>query len=357
MIENYEQELKNIILEVAKEGASDLHLNVANHPIIRVNGELIPLLKRPILIPEDTQNFAAFLLKKERLEEFLTEKEADFSYIFEDKLRFRVNTFFQKGFIGIAMRVIPAEISTLEELNLPSILADFTRKEQGFFLVVGPTGHGKSTTMASMINIINRERPERIITIEDPVEYIFTQDKSIISQRQVRQDTKSFHRALRAMFREDINVVMIGEMRDWETISSAITAAETGHLVFSSLHTNNASQTIDRIIDSFPSNQQAQIKNQLSNVLLGIFSQRLVPRVSGGRIPAYELLIATPAVRNLIREGKTYEIDLMIETGAKEEMVTLNQSLTALVQKNEITMEDAIGYSLDPKLLSILMRR
>lgn len=356
MIKDYNQELQALMLEVAKEGASDLHLDTARHPTIRVAGALIPLIKKPILMPEDMMEFARLLVPKELWEEFIREKDADFSYTFEDKLRFRCNAFFQKGYVGLALRVIPAAIPTLAELNLPDTITDFARKEQGFFLVVGPTGHGKSTTLASLVDVINHERGENIITIEDPIEYLFTQDKSIIAQRQVRQDTKDFKMALRAMFREDVNVAMIGEMRDWETMSAAVTAAETGHIVFSSLHTNNASQTIDRIIDSFPPGQQNQIRSQLASTLLGVFSQRLLPRVSGGRIPAYELLIATSAVRNLIREGKIYEIDLVIETGAEEGMITLNQSLSDLVHKGEITIESAMLHSLDTKSLSILLR-
>lgn len=353
---DYQQEFKDLMQVVAKEGASDLHLTVARHPTIRVAGELIPLIKKPVLTPEDTREFAKLILDEEKFKQVLAEKDLDFSYTFENKLRFRGNAFFQKGFLGIALRIIPTKIPTLNELNLPEVLANFVRKEQGFFLVVGPTGHGKSTTLASMLNIINHERTEHIITIEDPIEYIFTPDKSIIDQRQVGDDTKDFHKALRAMFRQDINVAMIGEMRDPETMSTAITAAETGHLVLSSLHTNSASQTIDRIIDSFPANQQNQIRSQLASTLIGIFSQRLIPRIGGGRIPAYELMIANTAVRNLIREGKIYEIDLVIETSYEEGMITLNQTLADLIHKGNITFEDAMGYSLDPRGLASLIK-
>lgn len=353
---DYQQEFKDLMQVVAKEGASDLHLTVARHPIIRVAGELIPLIKKPVLTPEDTREFAKLILDEEKFKQVFVEKDLDFSYTFENKLRFRGNAFFQRGFLGIALRIIPAKIPTLNELNLPEVLANFVRKEQGFFLVVGPTGHGKSTTLASMLNIINHERAEHIITIEDPIEYIFTPDKSIIDQRQVGDDTKDFHKAMRAMFRQDVNVAMIGEMRDRETMSTAITAAETGHLVFSSLHTNSASQTIDRIIDSFPASQQNQIRSQLAGSLIGIFSQRLIPRIGGGRIPAYELMIANTAVRNLIREGKIYEIDLVIETSYEEGMITLNQTLADLIHKGNITFEDAMGYSLDPRGLASLIK-
>lgn len=357
MIKDHQQELKNLMQIVAKEGASDLHFAVSRNPFVRIAGELTPLVKEPILTPEDIQNFAKLILGEKRFEKLINDKELDFSYTFEDKLRFRGNIFYQQGFLSIALRVIPAKIPSLKELNLPDGLAEFCGKKQGFFLVVGPTGHGKSTTLASMVEVINRSRREHIITIEDPIEYIFTSDKSIINQRQAGEDTQDFHRALRSMFREDANVVMIGEMRDHETMATAVTAAETGHLVFSSLHTNNASQTIDRIIDSFPPSQQGQIRNQLSGTLLGVFSQRLVPRTSGGRIPAYELLVANNAVRNLIRENKTFEIDMVIETGSNAGMVALNQSLSDLVKKGEISFEDALRYSLDQRGLTSLMER
>ena len=354
---SHESELKELILTVAKEQASDLHLAVGRHPTLRISGELIPLVKKPVLTPEDTKGLVFAMLEKEKQEELLREKELDFSYSFEDKVRFRVNAFFERGFFSAALRLVSVQIRTLKDLNLPEFLRNFIKKEQGFFLVVGPTGHGKTTTLASMIDIINHERFEHIITIEDPVEYLFISDKSIIDQREVGQDTHSFARALRSMFREDVNVAMIGEMRDPETISAAVTAAETGHLIFSSLHTNNAAQTIDRIIDSFPAAQQNQIRSQLSGSLLGIFSQRLLPRVSGGLIPAYELLLATTAVRNLIRENKIHEIDLVIETSSEQGMISLNQSLVSLVRQGEITFDNAMAFSLNPKELGTLLGR
>ena len=234
-------------------------------------------------------------------------------------------------------------------------MGDFARRPQGFFLVVGPTGHGKSTTLASLVDVINHERPEHIMTIEDPIEYIFADDKAIINQREIGSDAVNFHSALRSLFREDVNVAMIGEMRDSETVSTAVTAAETGHLILSSLHTNSASQTVHRIIDEFPSDSQGQIRSQLSSTLLGIFSQRLVPRISGGRIPAYELLIANTAVRNLIRENKIHEIDLFIETSSGEGMMSLNQSLVELVRKGQVTLETARAYSQNVKGLENLL--
>jgi twitching motility protein PilT len=350
-MKDYKKELEKLILLTIKEGASDLHISAGRHPTIRVASSLVPLVNENILSPEDTEGLVFVMLNEQKKKTFIEEKEMDFSYAFEDKARFRVNIFYQKGVIGASLRLITTNIKNLAELNLPPILEEFAKKKQGFFLVVGPIGHGKSTTMAAMIDYINHTRTEHILTIEDPIEYYFIQDKSIIDQREVKNDTKDFKSGLRAMFREDVNVAMIGEMRDLETISTAITAAETGHLVLSSLHTNNAAQTIDRIIDSFPAQQQNQIRLQLSSALLGVFSQRLIPRISGGLVPAYELLICNPAVKNLIREGRTHEIDIVIETSFELGMVSLNRSLAGLVRHGEITVDDAISNSLSPKEL------
>lgn len=351
---DYKNQLKDLILTTIKEGASDLHITAGRHPTIRVSGALIPLIKNPILTAQDAQELIFAMLDEKDKKILQENKEIDFSYAFEDKSRFRVNAFYQRGFLGAALRLIPSKIKNLVELNLPEILNDFAKKEQGFFLMVGPIGHGKSTTLAAMLDVINHTNSKHILTIEDPMEYIYFQDKSIIDQREVKTDTTDFKTALRSMFRQDINVAMIGEMRDMETISTAMTAAETGHLILSSLHTNNAAQTIDRIVDIFPPEQQNQIRTQLSSVLIGIFSQRLVPRISGGRIPAYELLIATPAVKTLIREGRTHEIDMVIETNYDLGMVSLNRSLAALVQQGEITVKDAEAYSLNPRDLQAL---
>ena len=350
----YAKLLEDLITGTAKENASDLHLSVGRHPVLRVAGQLITLSKHPILTPDDTSALAELILGKERFAIFQKTHDHDYSYAFKDKIRFRVNTYYQKGYMGIALRAIPVKIPTLEELNLPPILLEFTHHEQGFFLAVGPTGHGKSTTLASLVDIINRTKTERIITVEDPIEYLFTPDRSLIDQREVGSDTNDFATALRAMFREDVDVVMIGEMRDPETISTAVTAAETGH---SSLHTNNAAQTIDRIIDSFPGSQQNQIRSQLASSLLGVFSQRLIPRTSGGLIPAYELLISNSAVRNLIRENKIHELDLVIETGGEAGMISFNRSLVELIRRGEITMENALVFSLNPKELRTLAGR
>ena len=354
---DYSQQLSNLIETVASQNASDLHITVGRHPAIRIAGELIGLTKEEIITPEVAEGLAEVMLfSDEEKKRFAETRELDFSYSYESKARFRVNIFRQRGMAGIAMRVVPAKIRTLEELNLPSVLLDFARKKQGFFLVVGPTGHGKTTTLVALVDFINHERAEHIITIEDPIEYLFNSDRSIVDQREVRTDTMSFAAALRSLFREDVNVGMIGEMRDYETMATAVTAAETGHLIFSSLHTNNASQTIDRIIDSFPAGQQNQIRAQLSNSLLGVFSQRLLPRQSGGRIPAYELMIVNSAVRNLIRENKIHEIDLVIDTSSREGMVSLNRSLLDLVRKGEVSMEVAANYSLNPQEFQLLAR-
>ncbi len=352
---DYKRELEDLVLIVVKEGGSDLHLTVGRHPTIRVAGDLIPVVKKPILTAADTMGLVTEALSEINQKLFLEQKEIDFSYSVAGGVRFRGNAFYQKGFVGAAFRLISTKIPSLAELNLPDRLADFARRKQGFFLVVGPVGQGKSTTLAAMVQLINQERAEHIITIEDPIEYIFVSDRAIVDQREVRFDTRSFHIALRSMFRQDVNVAMIGEMRNPETISTAVTAAETGHLILSTLHTNSASQTIDRIIDSFPANQQRQIRVQLAGSLIGIFSQRLITRVSGGLIPAYELLLNNTAVANLIREGRTPEIDLVIETGSEEGMVDLNHSLAELVQRGEISSENAYRHSLNPKTLDRLL--
>lgn len=348
---DYKKELEELINTAIREGASDLHLSADREPIIRVSGFLIPLAKKAPLKSEDTLAFITAMLSKEELKTFIDEKEIDFSYSYKD-VRFRGNGYYQKGTVAVALRVITKKIRTLAELGLPPILETFAQKQQGFFLVVGPVGHGKTTTLAALIDIINTERAEHIVTIEDPIEYVFEPKKSMIDQREVKIDTKDFQTALINVFRQDVDVVMIGEMRGTETMATAVTAAETGHFILSTLHTNNASQTIDRIIDSFPSGQQEQVRTQLASSLTGIFSQRLVPRISGGLIPAYELLISNNAVANLIRENRTHEIGNVIETGLEQGMVDMNRSLAELVRTGEITPEYAYSFSLNPKGLS-----
>jgi twitching motility protein PilT len=354
---NYKDKLNDLLLQTAKQNASDLHIAVGRRPTIRVDSVLIPLPEEAILTKEDTEGLVLSLLSEDQKQTYLTEKQIDFSFNYEDKARFRVNTYYQRGFMAAALRLIPAHIRTLEELNLPPLLHDFTKMNQGFVLVVGPAGHGKSTTLAALLDEVNHKRNDHIITVEDPIEYVFSQDRCIVSQREVGMDTLSFHDALRAVLRQDPDVIMIGEMRDPETIATAMTAAETGHLVFSTLHTNSASQTIDRIIDSFPPNQQGQIISQLASTLVAIVSERLVPRLGGGRIPSVEIMLMNPAIRNLIRERKIYQIDLVIETSIQEGMISLNRSLVNLIKRKEISLEEGETYSLNPAELRILLER
>ena len=350
-IEEYKKELDELLETVVREGASDLHLSEGRHPTIRVAGSLVPLTRKAELTREDTGAFLDIMIRPEIRKVFEQTREIDFSYGFGEKARFRGNAYFQQGHVSIALRLIPKQIKTIADLRLPNALADFARRKQGFFLVVGPVGQGKTTTLASMIEMINEERAEHIVTIEDPIEYLYEQKKSIIDQREVHIDTNDFRIALTEALREDVNVLLVGEMRNPETMSAAVTAAETGHLVFSTLHTNNASQTIDRIIDSFPAGQQDQIRVQLAASLIGVFSQRLVPRISGGLIPAYELLIVNNAVSNLIREKRVHEINTVIETSSQEGMIDMNRSLAELVRSGEITIENAYRYAFNPKLL------
>lgn len=352
---NYAEELKDLLNTVVREGASDIHLSEGRKPTIRVSGALLPLIKKELLSHEDIVGMLKIVLDEKKFQRFIDKKEFDFSYKFSEDARFRGNAFIQQGFYSLALRLIPRQIKTLGDLNLPNILENFARKKQGFFLVVGPVGQGKSTTLASMVELINQERAEHIVTIEDPIEYVYDQKKSIIDQREVGVDTESFENALVSVLRQDVNVILLGEMRGHETMAAAVTAAETGHMVFSTLHTNNAAQTIDRIIDTFPPNQQDQIRVQLAASLSGIFSQRLIPRISGGMVPAYELLICNSAVANLIREKRTYEINTVIETGAKEGMIDMNRSLADLVRRGEITIESAYQHSLNPKILERLL--
>lgn len=351
------QSFEDILSAVVKEGASDLHVSAGRVPTLRIDGNLIPLTTHAVMTPDTTQDFIFALLNEAQREKFLKEFELDFSYNFRDRARFRVNVFRQRGLMSAALRLIPTKIRTLEELSLPLIIREFTTRKQGFLLIVGPTGHGKSTTLAAIVDEINHTRAEHVITIEDPIEYLFVSDRAIVDQREVGLDTASFHKALRSVFREDVDVAMIGEMRDAETMAIAVTAAETGHLVLSTLHTNNAAQTIDRIIDTFPAHQQNQIRAQLASTLIGVVSQRLIPRMNGGLIPAGEILIANPAVRNLIRENKAHELDLVIDTSSDQGMISLNRSLVDLVRRGEVAMENALLYSLNPNELQTLLRR
>jgi twitching motility protein PilT len=355
-MKNYHQQLKELLEIAVKEQASDLHLSAGHPPILRISSVLTPLTKRKELTADDSKQLAIVLMTENQAKKFFLEKEIDFSYDFEGKARFRVNIFFQKGAISSALRLIPKQIRTIEELNLPKVLYNFTKPSQGFVLITGPSSHGKSTTLAALIDEINRTRAEHIITIEDPIEYVFEDVLSIINQREVSRDTLNFATALKSTFRQDPDVIMVGEMRDPESIAMAITAAETGHLVFATLHTNSASQTIHRIVDVFPSSQQAQVRAQLSGSLLGIVSQRLIPRIKGGLIPACEVLFSTSAVSNLIRENKIHELPLVIETGADKGMISLNRSLSNLIKSKEVSLENALDYSLYPTELKRLVR-
>ena len=350
------EEFESLLSLVISSGASDLHFSVGRKPQLRVDGSLVSVDDWELISKEKGNDIMSLLLTQDQKKRFLEEKELDFSYDLEGMGRFRVNVFMQRGSFSAALRLIPDKIRTLDELGHPSVLHNLLKTSQGFFLVVGPSGQGKSTTLAAMIDEINHLRKDHIVTIEDPIEYLFSDEKSMIDQRELGNDTLGFDIALRSVLRQDPDVIMVGEMRDPDTISAAITAAETGHLVFSTLHTNNASQTIDRVIDSFPPSQQSQIKTQLASTLLGILSKRLIPKIGGGRVAAYELLIANAAVRNLIREGKTHQIDLVIETSADVGMLPLNKSLARLVKDGEITMEDAEMHSTNPKELQMLIK-
>ncbi len=354
---NYTPILKNLLEITLTQKASDLHISAGHAPTLRIGGRLVPLVRRKKLSSEDSKGLAFALLSQKQQERFLEKKEIDFSYSFNNEARFRVNVFFQRGNISSALRLIPSKISTIEELNLAPILYEFTRPSQGFVLITGPSSQGKSTTLAALIDEINHTKAVHIITIEDPIEYVFKDDRSIIDQRELNSDTLSFAKALKSTFRQDPDVIMVGEMRDPETMSTAITAAETGHLVLATLHTNSASQTIHRIVDTFPGSQQAQIRAQLSGSLLGVFSQRLVPRIKGGLIPACEIMLNTPAVANLIRENKVHEIPMVIETSAEIGMISLNRYLANLVRSKEIALEIAQNYSMNPAELRNLVRR
>ncbi|MDD5555556.1 MAG: type IV pilus twitching motility protein PilT [Candidatus Pacebacteria bacterium] len=342
---DYLHYLKQLLLLTIEKGASDLHLSAGHPPIFRINRKLIPLTRENPLTPEDAKKLCFSLMNEQQIARFLEEKEIDFSYNFEEKGRFRINVFHQTGNVSASMRLVSNQIRSIDELNLPIQIYRFCKNVQGFILITGPSSHGKSTTLAAMINEINTTRSCHIITIEDPIEYIFEDDKAIINQRELNYDTLSFAKALKSTFREDPDVIMVGEMRDPETIATAITAAETGHLVLATLHTNSASQTIHRIVDTFAGEQQNQIRTQLSGSLVGVISQRLIPSIEGGVVPACEIMFNTPAVSNLIRENKIYEIPLVIETSSDLGMVSLNRSLAELIRKRRATFEDAMIFS------------
>jgi twitching motility protein PilT len=349
-------DIKRLLEITYNKKASDLHLIVGVSPMIRVNGELLPIIGGEPLTEEQVKELTFQLINEEQKEILTVNKELDFSFAYEDKARFRVNAYHQKGTMAVALRLLSLDIPTIDSLGLPSICHEFAKLKQGFILITGPTGHGKSTTLAAIIEEINQQRAEHIVTIEDPIEFIFDHKKSIISQRELKDDTHSWQIALRSCLREDPNVVMVGEMRDFETIAAALTVAETGHLVFATLHTNSASQTIDRIIDVFPENQQAQVRMQLSSSLEAVLSQRLLPSLDGGRVPVAEILVSTPAIKNSIREGKTHLIDNTIQTSAEMGMSSLETNLADLVNSGKIALEVAQSFAMKPDELMRLLR-
>jgi twitching motility protein PilT len=354
-------DIHELLVTAIKKGASDVHFLVGKPPVIRIHGELSPLPQYPILDEKAIANLVVSLMNQEQKELFLKERELDFSYEIKNidghEERFRVNAYCQRQSLSASLRHIPNKIRSLAELTLPSSLAELANLHQGFVLVAGPTGQGKSTTLSTIINEINKNRKCHIITIEDPIEYTYPQAKAIVSQRELRVDTLSWKAALRSVLREDPDVVLIGEMRDLETIAAALTIAETGHLVFSTLHTNSAAQTIDRIIDVFPDHQQGQIRQQLAAVLSGVICQRLVPAIQGARIPALEVLVTTTAVRTSIREGKTHLIDNIIQTSKDVGMITLEEYFADLVASGKVAIEVAERYVSRPTELRRYLKK
>ncbi len=345
-----------LLEEVIKRKASDLHLQVGLPPMLRVDGSLVAVTGADKLTDESVEILIFAILDEDQKQILLKDKEFDFSFSFGDLGRFRVNAFHERGNLAAALRLIPTSMPTIEQLGMPEVFKKFADYPRGLVLVTGPTGSGKSTSLGSLISKINEEQSKHIVTIEDPIEFTHTSKKSVIVQREVHYDTYSFNAALRSALRQDPDVVLIGEMRDLETIASAITIAETGHLVFATLHTNSAAQSIDRMIDVFPPHQQPQIRSQLSNILVAICSQRLVPKIGGGRVVAAEILVGTSAVRNIIREGKTHQLDAVIQTGAEHGMQSLDRNLVQLIHEGSISYESAKEVAVDVEELDRLMR-
>lgn len=351
-----ELRIETLLEEVVRRKASDLHIQVSLPPMFRIDGSLVPVPNTPVLDDATAERLIFAILDEDQQQILIKDKEFDFSFAFGNLGRFRVNAFHERGNIAAALRLIPNEIKTIQELGMPQIINNFAEYPRGLVLVTGPTGSGKSTTLAALIDRINSETAKHIITIEDPIEFTHRSKKSVVVQREVHYDTYSFNAALRSSLRQDPDVVLIGEMRDLETISAAITIAETGHLVFATLHTNSASQSIDRMIDVFPPHQQPQIRTQLSNILMAICSQRLIPAIGGGRVVATEIMVATPVARNIIREGKTHQLDALIQTGADQGMQTMDRTLVGLVQQGVITHDEAKNYAVDLTEFERLMR-
>lgn len=347
--------IEKLLEYVVKQDASDLHLTVGIPPMVRVDGALKPVPESQPLTAAEVQSLIFSIVDDIQKDILLKDMEVDFSFAFGDVARFRANAYHQKGNMGLALRLIPTKIRTLEELGMPKVTDKFCEYPRGLVLVTGPTGSGKSTTLAAMVDKINTEKSLHIITIEDPIEYTHNHKKSVVEQREVHYDTRSFAAALRSALREDPDVVLIGEMRDLETIAAAITIAETGHLVLATLHTNNAAQSNDRMIDVFPPHQQQQIRVQLSNILQGVMSQRLIPAIGGGRVVAAEVMISTAAVRNIIREGKTHQLDAVIQTSGDQGMIPMDKALANLVKAGHISEEEARGYAIDLQELERLL--
>ncbi len=348
-------DIKQLLQLTVDKKASDLHILVGLPPSIRVDGELKAVPETEVLTADKAREMVLSLMQASQKDLFLTNKELDFSFAFGNLGRFRINAYYQQGFASAALRLIPNEIKTIEEWRLPKVCHQFAGLRQGLVLVTGPTGHGKSTTLAAIIEQINSERAAHIVTIEDPIEFMYTPKKAYISQRELHDDTHSWKVALKSVLRQDPDVVLVGEMRDYETIAAAITIAETGHLVFGTVHTNSAAQTVDRVIDVFPEHQQAQVRAQFANTIEAIFSQRLIPTQTSGRVAATEVLLGTPALRNTIREGKTHQIDNIIQTSAELGMMTLESSLASWVRSGEVALEVAMSFSLRPSELQRLV--
>ena len=342
-----EEKLKKYLTYVVQQGASDLHMSVGDYPIIRLDGDLYRLDKEEILTNDDMEALAGVVLNDMQKKKFEKERAIDFSMSMDSGDRFRANMYYQKENISLAMRYIPSKIRALEELGLPNYVYNFMEKTQGLLLVTGPTGHGKSTTLAALVDYLNSNKKYHIVTIEDPIEYIHKSKMSLVDQREVYDDATGFGSALRSAFRQDVDVILLGEMRDLDTISTAITAAETGHLILATLHTNDSIQTIDRIVDIFPAHQQNQIRAQLASVLLGVISQRLLKKIGGGRVPAVEILIKNVAVENLIRQNQIHQINTVIDTSLDDGMISINRSLARLVKQGIVDLKDAEMYATD----------
>ena len=346
-MQNSGPRIETLLEECIKRNASDIHIQVGLPPILRQDGALVAITGQPVLTPQMVEQMIFSTLDEMQQKILVRDKEFDYSFAFGELARFRANAFHEKGNLACAFRLIPNKMPTIADLGLPAVIESFANYPRGLVLVTGPTGSGKSTTLAAIIDKINKEKALHILTIEDPIEFTHKSQRSVVVQREVHYDTFSFSAALRSALREDPDVVLLGEMRDLETISSAITIAETGHLVFATLHTNSAAQSVDRMIDVFPAHQQPQVRSQLSNILMAICAQRLIPAIGGGRIAAAEIMIANSAIRSLIRDGKTHQIDSMIQTGASAGMQTMDATLANMVKRGQVSFEDARDFAVD----------